>query len=185
MIHQIFPFISDLSKHSEAMEIFDIHKLQAAISSMGAYKAAGPDGFPAILLKQCKDIIAIPLYRIWRKYLDLGITPSSLKTSNIVPIHKGDSTAQPSNYRPVALTSHLVKIFEKIVRAHIVTYLESNQLLNPSQHGFRSGRSCLSQLIAHYDKILALLEKGVNVDVVYLDFAKLLISLILILHCTN
>ena len=143
-----------------------------AINDISENAAAGPDGFPAILLKQCKDIIAIPLYRIWRKYLDLGITPSSLKTSNIVPIHKGDSTAQPSNYRPVALTSHLVKIFEKIVRAHIVTYLESNQLLNPSQHGFRSGRSCLSQLIAHYDKILALLEKGVNVDVVYLDFAK-------------
>ena len=43
---------------------------------------------------------------------------------------------------------------------------------SPSQHGFRSGRSCLSQLIEHIDNVIALLEKGENVDVVYLDFSK-------------
>ena len=45
-------------------------------------------------------------------------------------------------------------------------------IFNPTQHGFRSGRSCLSQLIAHFDYISQQLEKGHNVDVVYLDFAK-------------
>jgi hypothetical protein len=44
--------------------------------------------------------------------------------------------------------------------------------MNPSQHGFRSRRSCLSQLLEHYDKILEILENGDNVDCVYLDFAK-------------
>ena len=134
--------------------------------------AAGPDGFPAIFLKQCKHELATPIYNIWREYLDLSITPASQRSSNIVPIHKGDSTALAAHYRPVALTSHLVKIFEKIVRARIVSYLEENNLLNASQHDFRAGRSCLSQLIAHYDKILTLLDEGKNVDVIYLDFAK-------------
>ena len=143
-----------------------------SIDDISSNAAAGPDGFPAIFLKQCKQEIAIPLYNIWREYLDLSITPSSSRTSNIVPIHKGDSTALASNYRPVALTSHLVKIFEKIIRTHIVNYLEENHLLNPSQHGFRAGRSCLSQLIAHYDRILTLLDEGKNVDVIYLDLAK-------------
>ena len=50
--------------------------------------------------------------------------------------------------------------------------MEENQLFNPSQHGFRIGRSCLSQLIAHFDYISQKLEQGYNVDVVYLDFAK-------------
>ena len=50
--------------------------------------------------------------------------------------------------------------------------MERHNLFNPSQHGFRFGRSCLSQLIANYDRILELLEKGGNVDVVYIDFAK-------------
>ena len=54
----------------------------------------------------------------------------------------------------------------------MVAYMEENELFNPGQHGFRQGRSCLSQLIAHYDHITQLLESDQNVDVVYLDFAK-------------
>ena len=143
-----------------------------AINEIANNASAGPDGFPAILLKQCKTTLSKPLYLIWRSCFDNGITPTQAKQSNIVPIHKGDSTAIPANYRQVALTSHLVKIFEKILRKKIVHHLEVNQLLNETQHGFRAGRSCLSQLIAHYDKILSLLDQGANVDVIYLDFAK-------------
>ena len=47
-----------------------------------------------------------------------------------------------------------------------------HQKINPKQHGFRSGRSCLSQLLEHHNKILKELEKSNNVDVTYLDFAK-------------
>ena len=50
--------------------------------------------------------------------------------------------------------------------------MDTYQLFNPSQHGFRTGWSCLSQLLSHYDRILELLEEGVNVDMIYLDFAK-------------
>ena len=50
--------------------------------------------------------------------------------------------------------------------------MEEKNLFNPGQHGFRLGRSCLSQLVAHYDNIIRLLQNGQNVDVVYLDFAK-------------
>ena len=44
--------------------------------------------------------------------------------------------------------------------------------MNHKQHGFRSGRSCLSQLVEHHNKILEELEKSNNVDVIYVDFAK-------------
>ena len=44
--------------------------------------------------------------------------------------------------------------------------------MNPKQHGFRSGRFCLSQLLEHHNKILGELEKPNDVDVIYLDFAK-------------
>ena len=60
-----------------------------------------------------------------------------------------------------------------MIRKHIVKYLETNNLLNQGQHGFRSGRSCLTQLIDHYDRVLHQCETGANVDVIYLDFAKL------------
>ena len=54
----------------------------------------------------------------------------------------------------------------------MVQFLEENSLFNSGQHGFRKGRSCLSELLAHFDEILDGLNSGANVDVVYLDFAK-------------
>ena len=54
----------------------------------------------------------------------------------------------------------------------MVGYLEHNQMFNSSQHGFRQRRSCLSQLLSHFDKIITRLENNQNVDVIYLDFAK-------------
>ena len=142
------------------------------IDELDQTSAAGPDGFPAIFLKNCKKSLSKPLLIIWRKCLDSGITPETLKKSCIIPIHKGGNRASPERYRPVALTSHLIKIFEKILRKHLTKYIDDNSLFNPNQHGFRSGRSCLSQLLSHYDEILSILETGKNADVVYLDFSK-------------
>ena len=50
--------------------------------------------------------------------------------------------------------------------------MNENNLFNQNQHGFRSGKSCLSQLLEQHDLILNLLDKETNVDVVYLDFSK-------------
>ena len=170
--NDLFSNNNDASKLSDFQ--FTPEDVLMAINEISPNSAPGPDGFPAVFLSKCKDELALPIYRIWRQRLDEvnDPCPSRVKQSLICPIHKGDSTAQPKNYRPVALTSHLVKLFEKIIRKNIVEHLERNNLFNPNQHGFRSGRSCLSQLLSHYDKILALLESGKNVDVVYLDFAK-------------
>ena len=144
----------------------------AAIDELRASAASGPDGFPAILLKQCKHELADPLATLWNKSIETSHIPSSLKFSLITPNHKGGSKSVPANYRPIALTSHPIKIYEKVLRNKISAFLTSNNLLNKNQHGFRSGRSCLTQLMAHHDNILSLLEEGFNVDVVYLDFAK-------------
>ena len=101
-----------------------------------------------------------------------GTIPQILKSAIIIPIYKSGSYGEPSNYRPVALTSHLTKVFEKVIRTAIIKHLEVNNLFNPGQHGFRSGRSCLTQLVDHYEFILSEVEQGNNVDVIYLDFAK-------------
>lgn len=152
--------------------IFDDSDFIEAINELSSNSASGPDDFPSILLKNCKKELARPLNLLWRKSLDDGQITSILTTSLVSPQHKGGSQATPANYRPIALTSHLIKVFEKILRNKIVSFMDQNHLFNNSQHGFRSGRSCLSQLLSHYDKILNILAEDSNVDVIYLDFAK-------------
>ena len=143
------------------------------IDTVTVNSAAGPDGFPAIVLKNCKTALAKPLLILWRDNLDKGTTPKLLKTSYITPLFKGGDQGIPANYRPVALTSQITKVFEKkILRGKLQTFYEDNNLYNNSQHGFRKGRSCLSQLLQHTERLLSHIENGENVDVIYLDFSK-------------
>ena len=143
-----------------------------AIESIPNSAAPGPDKLPTIVLKECKEQLALPIYTIWRKSLDTGEIPEILKTQGIVPIFKKGNKSNPANYRPVSLTSHLIKLFEKIIRIKIVDYIEEHNLLRSQQHAFRKYRSCLTQLLIHIDKILEIVGRGSNVDVVYLDFSK-------------
>ena len=112
--------------------------------------------------------------RIWRICLDEGILPNSPVLSIVTPIYKGGGKSEPSNYRPVALTNHLTKIFEKVMKKAMVAHLEANHLFNITQHGFTEGKSTISQLLSYYDSILSMLEanRGSKVDVIYLDFAQ-------------
>ena len=140
------------------------HELTEAIEELKNSAASGPDGYPAILLKNCKSSLSHPLTTFWNLSMETGNIPQSLKTSIIPPIHKGGSKSEAANYRPVALTSHLIKTFEKVLRKRMTKFLDDNDKLNKNQHGFRTGRSCLTQLLAHYDNIISLLEDGQKVD---------------------
>ena len=142
------------------------------INELCSTSACGPDGVATLLLKKCSQSLCNPLYLIYRKSLDSGTVPKSFKISNITPIFKSGNKGLAVNYRPVALTSQLSKVFEKIIRNRLLSFFDSNAILNDSQHGFRSGRSCVSQLIAHFEKVIEFLSQGSNVDVVYLDFSK-------------
>ena len=95
-----------------------------------------------------------------------------MKTQYITPVFKKGDRTSAANYRPVSITSHIIKIFERVVRKHVVEHMESNSFLSPHQHGFRKKRSCLTQLIDHVDNILKTLNDGNEVDVIYLDYAK-------------
>ena len=104
--------------------------------------------------------------------MDQGVIPADLLLVLICPVHKGGSRGLPGNYRPVALTSHIMKMFERVVRRWLVAHLEENDLLPDGQHGFRGKHSCLTQLLSYWDNILDQMEEGKGVDAVYTDFAK-------------
>ena len=59
-----------------------------------------------------------------------------------------------------------------VVRESIVNHLESNKLISEEQHGFVSGRSCVTQLLDCLDSWTQILDSGGSVDCVYMDFMK-------------
>ena len=67
-----------------------------------------------------------------------------MKLGIITPVHKGGARNDAKNYRPISLTSHVIKVFERVLVTKITQKLEADDLLNETQHGFRRGRSCQS-----------------------------------------
>jgi len=65
-----------------------------------------------------------------------------------------------------------VQVFETLVRDSLVMHLEVKSLICESQHGYREGRSCLTNLLTFLDKVTGCIDFGNNVDVVFLDFVK-------------
>ena len=163
-------------KPSHAATLTDIEfteeNIIEAISELDPY-AATPDGdIPAKILCNCKESLAKPIWMMWKKSFGLGKIPPSLKMQYITPIFKKGNRTEAGNYRPVSVTSHLIKIFERVIRNSLVVFLEENNVLTSNQHGFRKKRSCLTQLLGHVDNILKSLNSGNEVDVIYLDYAK-------------
>ena len=119
----------------------------AAMNELNPNSSA-PDGeIPAKILKSCRESLCTPLIIMWSNSMDKGIIPASLKNQFVAPVFKKGAKTDPANYRPVSLTSHIIKIFERVIRSQLVSYLESNNLISTKQHGFRKGQSTGSQLI--------------------------------------
>ena len=146
--------------------------IQEAMESIKVSSAPGPDGIPAFLYQRFAAQLTHPVMTIWRLSLDTGKMPEGKILAIITPIPKEGDKGDPANYRPISLTNHLTKVFERVLRKHLVIHLETQPLMNTTQHGFRGGRSTISQLLCYYDSILSMLEDGLCVDAVYLDFAK-------------
>ena len=137
--------------------------------------APGPDGVHPLVLKSCASCLSKPLTVIFNESLKSGCIPMDWKRPNISPIFKKGCRSEPLNYRPISLTSVVCKLLERIIKKQLILHLESANLLSKAQHGFRSGKSCTTQLLEYLYDIENALDNGDSVDAVYLDFSKHLI----------
>ena len=112
-----------------------------ALSGLDSRKAYGPDGVPPIVLKNCASVLAPCLVKLFHLCLSTSTFPSCWKFAHIQPVPKKGDRSNPSNYRPIALTSCLSKAFESILNKRILKHLSAHNLISDRQYGFRKGRS--------------------------------------------
>ena len=158
----------------DRLEILNIteEEISKYLKSIDANKSTGADMISPRLLKACQMELLLPLKLLFNKSIETRQVPSLWKTANVTPIFKKGCRSIPSNYRPISLTSVLVKILEKILRDKIVSFLDSHNLIKDSQHGFRNKRSCLTNLLEFFDDIYSNWDQRIPSDIIYLDFQK-------------
>ena len=110
--------------------------------------SAGPDEIHYQILKHLPDASLLLLLNIFNKIWLSSDFPSDWRKAIVIPIPKpGKDPTNPTNYRPIALTSCICKTMERMINRRLVWYLESHKLLTNVQCGFRSKRSTVDYLV--------------------------------------
>ena len=134
---------------------FTMQEVTAALKCGVPGKASGPDKIPATIIKSCAAELSAVMCDIFNRCLDTGYIPKLWRSAEVVPVPKKRQPMVLNDYRPIALTSILMKCFEHIIESRLTKYLS----LDESQFAYKSNRSttdaCLSLdhvLRSHLDK---------------------------------
>ena len=87
----------------------------APATPLNSNKVTGPYSILVFLLKVLSKHIAQPLPIIVNHSFENGIFPDKLQAGKVNPLHKKDSSDNPSNYRPISFLSVFSKFFEKLM----------------------------------------------------------------------
>ena len=142
------------------------------LRSLKEGKSPGPDGFSVSVLKKCANSLADPLSVLFNQSIDTGILPLDWKTALITPVYKKGDKLDADNYRPISLTSLVVKVMESIIYDNMIAFLMKHNVIPPAQHGFLPGKSINTNLLTSLADWTRALDTGDTVDVVYFDFSK-------------
>ena len=144
-----------------------IHNL---LKNLDPNKAQGPDNIHGKILKKCSKSLSVPLAYLFKLSYISGEIPSEWKLANVVPVHKKGSKNEVSNYRPISLTSLIMKTYERVIRDELLA--KCGHLIDPRQHGFMNSKSCTTQLVSFCDSLALSLNDNIRSDIIYFDFQK-------------
>lgn len=142
------------------------------LKELKIHKSPGPDEIHPRLLKELSKELGEPLQQLFNTSLSNGRLPNIWKRATVSAIFKKGSKKNPTNYRPVSLTCILCKVLESIVRDRLMSHVIENNLLSINQFGFVKGRSIYLQLLKVMNDWTSILDRGNELDVIYLDIKK-------------
>ena len=145
-------------------------RIKPLLDNLDINKAQGPDAVSGAVLKNCSKTLAYPLSILFNLSYNTGYIPQEWKLANVVPVHKKDDKNKVTNYRPISLTSLVMKVFERILYDELLT--RTIDKIDTRQHGFLRNRSCNSNLLLFTESIVQSLHEKIGTDVIYFDFAK-------------
>ena len=148
---------------------FTMEELELALSEI-SNSATGSDRIHNQMLKDLphngKSLVLAVVNEIWQE----GTYPSEWKVSKIIPLLKPNKDKQQiKSYRPIALTSCLGKLAERMINRRLVWRLHKDHILHPTQCGFRPRSGTVDALLKITEKChQGLFEKKYSV-LVFLD----------------
>ena len=159
------PDTQDLNLSCKTDFTFSLDDVEKLLKGVRVDKSPGPDGLhPKLLKALAEDTTFVEaVFELFCCCAANKRIPSDWKLANVVALHKKGPRNDPSKYRPVSLTSILSKLYQQLIRKHLLDHV--GHLIGSEQHGFCSGRSCTSNLLESLDCILDMVDEGIPVDI--------------------
>ena len=125
---------------------FTLHELQTALRKLKTKKSPGPDGITNEMLKHLGSTAILKLLEVFNHSWETGTLAQTWREAIMTPIYKkGKDKKKPASYRPISLTSCMVKTLERMINQRLLWYLETENILIPEQAGFRCFHSTEDQ----------------------------------------
>ena len=155
---------------SENYEV-DVDEVRCYFSKLNIKKACGPDGLSGRVLKYCADQLCLVFARLFTWALRDCVVPTLWKNSTICPVPKNNKPKSMNDYRPVALTSLVMKVFERIVLQKLLC--QTKPFVDQNQFAYRSNRSTSDATLALLHHCYEHLEQSNSfVRILFIDFSS-------------
>ena len=130
------------------------------------------NSIPIQLIISNKETLSVVISDMVNRSIRDCIFPNSLKISRVVPIYKQGDPRIPGNYRPIAISHWLSKIFEKILYSRLMHHIVINDILSPQQFGFRKHISTLNAIINFTEHVYKILNDKSSSLKILIDYSK-------------
>jgi len=162
----------DQTSHNFKLSEVTISQVIEILTKVDSRKATGLDGISAHILKASCDVIAPQLAYMFNRSIKTSKFIDEWKVARVTPIHKGGSTSDINNYRPISVLPIISKIFEKLIFNQLYDYLTTNNLLHSDQSGFRPHHSTATCLLKQVDDWLKNMDEGKINGIIQIDLKK-------------
>ncbi len=168
------PYSSSASSRQSSNHVFTVSEddVRRELRRVNVRKAAGPDGITGSVLRSCADQLAGLFTSIFNESLATSVVSTPFKKSVIIPVPKNSKPSCLNDFRPVALTSTVMKVFERLLKKHICSSIPAT--LVPLQFAYRPNRStddAISQVLhsslTHIDS-----KNGNYVRLLFIDYSS-------------
>jgi len=157
----------------ECCKPFSTEELMSAIKTMKGKGAPGPDDIPPSFIKNLGPKALQELLEICNESFLTGEVPTAWKRAIIIPLLKsGKPASQIASFRPISLTSCLMKTLERMVVNRLYYMAETRGWLTSAQAGFRKQRSCEDQILRLTQGVSDSFQRGKRTLMVLIDYSK-------------
>ena len=145
-------------------------QVRTELQKLDTCKGPGPDKIITKVLKYGADQLAGTVCVFYNRAIEDGTTPKLWRTAVIKPVPKVPHPKCNKDYRPNAITCHLCKVLEKLIKPYII----SNTNIDPLQFTYQTKRSLQDALMCLLTSITRFIDiRPTNyVRALFLDFSS-------------